>query len=347
MDKIKNKVENINVMLHKNILFIILILYFVGLVFPDYGLLIRNICVGKLLWIDKSTFTLSLPVLLISFLLFNAGLGIKISEFRNLVKHPLGLFMGLICNLFVPLIFILFTWMIMKLWHNQDEVQNILVGLAILASMPIASSSTAWSQNVDGNLALSLGLVIFSTLLSPITTPFILHSVGFLTYGDYGQDLHELASGGTGAFIAYSIIAPSVLGILFHFLIGESRIKKIKPYLKLINMTCLTLLIYSNAAISLPQAFIKPDWDFLLVSFMITLCLCAIAFLSGFLISKIIRSGKPEQASLMFALGMNNNGAALVLASIALPDHIRILLPIIFYNFIQQVVASIISSKMS
>lgn len=44
---------------------------------------------------------------------------------------------------------------------------------------------------------------------------------------------------------------------------------------------------------------------------------------------------------------MNNNGAALVLASISLTDHAAILLPIIFYNFAQQVIASIVSSKMT
>ncbi len=55
----------------------------------------------------------------------------------------------------------------MDAWHNPDEVQNILVGLALVASMPIAGSSTAWSQNADGDMALSLGLVLGSTLLSP------------------------------------------------------------------------------------------------------------------------------------------------------------------------------------
>jgi hypothetical protein len=95
-------------------------------------------------------------------------------------------------------IFILVVSQTMRFWHNPDEVQNILVGLALVASMPIAGSSTAWSQNASGDLALSLGLVVLSTLLSPLTTPVALHSVGPLTSGDYSEDLHELASSGTG-----------------------------------------------------------------------------------------------------------------------------------------------------
>lgn len=41
----------------------------------------------------------------------------------------------------------------------------------------------------------------------------------------------------------------------------------------------------------------------------------------------------------MYGLGMNNNGTGLVLASLALADHPRVMLPIIFYNLIQHLVA--------
>ena len=46
-------------------------------------------------------------------------------------------------------------------------------------------------------------------------------------------------------------------------------------------------------------------------------------------------------ASLMFGLGMNNNGAELVLASLELPDHPGVMLPIICYNLVQHLAASL------
>ena len=46
-----------------------------------------------------------------------------------------------------------------------------------------------------------------------------------------------------------------------------------------------------------------------------------------------------KQTSLMFGLGMNNNGTGLVLASLALADHPKVMIPIIFYNLVQQVFA--------
>ena len=73
------------------------------------------------------------------------------------LRSPSLLGAGLTANLLIPIAFILGVTRLMAGWHNADEVQNILVGLALVASMPIAGSSTAWAQNADGELTLSLG----------------------------------------------------------------------------------------------------------------------------------------------------------------------------------------------
>jgi bile acid:Na+ symporter, BASS family len=43
--------------------------------------------------------------------------------------------------------------------------------------------------------------------------------------------------------------------------------------------------------------------------------------------------------ALMYGLGMNNNGTGLVLASLTLAAYPRVMVPIIFYNLVQHVVA--------
>src|SRR5262249_29218734 len=135
-----------------------------------------------------------------------------------------------------------------------DETQNILVGLALVAAMPVAGSSTAWSQNTNGNMSVSLLLVLATTFLSPLLTPLVLDTVGYLTTGDYSEDLHELAQGGTGMFLTICVIVPSASGIAFRSLLSKNHIVAAKPYLKLINSAILLLLVYSNASISLPMA---------------------------------------------------------------------------------------------
>jgi bile acid:Na+ symporter, BASS family len=95
--------------------------------------------------------------------------------------------------------------------------------------MPIAGSSTAWAQNANGDLALSLGLVLLSTLLSPLTTPVSLCSVGLMAKGEYAREFYSLAGYGTTMFLVICVLAPSLMGILIHLGVGRSRIASIKP----------------------------------------------------------------------------------------------------------------------
>lgn len=324
--------------IHRNFLWFLIGSYAVASLFPTAGLWLRGVSMGQIS-LGGSPTRVSLSMLMLSFLLFNAGLGVERSQLKNLFQRPLTLLGGLIANFVIPITFIFGVTQVMRLWHNPDEVQNILVGLALVASMPIAGSSTAWSQNANGNMALSLGLVLGSTFFSPLATPLALHAVGLMTSGDYSEDLHELASGGTNAFLTVSVILPSIVGIVLRLVLGHARVLAAKPYLKLCNFFVLFALIYSNASISLPQAVRQPDYDFLAVMLLIALGLCSVAFASGWLISCALGVGRSDQTSLMFGLGMNNNGTGLVLASMALGNHPRVMLPIIFYNLVQHVIA--------
>ncbi|PQO41942.1 bile acid:sodium symporter family protein [Blastopirellula marina] len=317
---------------HRRFIWLVLGSYVVAALAPSLGLQIRSVTWGAI----------SLPMLMLAFLLFNAGMGVDLAALKQLRNTPWPLLLGLAANVFIPLAYIGTVMLTMRMWHNPDEVQNILVGLALVASMPIAGSSTAWSQNANGNLALSLGLVLGSTLLSPLATPLVLHAVGFMTTGDYSTDLHALAGTQTGWFLLVAVIIPSLLGILVRLGIGRERAMASKASLKLGNAAILLVLNYSNASISLPQAIANPDYDFLAVTLLIVSTLCLVAFLAGWGIWRLSRSEKSDQVALMFGLGMNNNGTGLVLASMALADHPQVLLPIIFYNLVQHLIAGTI-----
>ncbi len=139
--------------------------------------------------------------------------------------------------------------------NTPDEMQYFLVGLALIATMPVAGSSTAWSQNSNGHLALSLGLVVGSTLLSPITTPAVLHTVGWLTKGAFADSLRHLAASGTRSFLVVFVLIPSLAGMAIRHLLGTGRLRRITPGLKVMNSGTLLILGYANAAVSLPATF--------------------------------------------------------------------------------------------
>src|SRR5262249_20793626 len=153
----------------------------------------------------------------------------------GLARRPWPLLAGLLANLAVPGGFIYLVSQGMRVWHKPEEVQQIPVGLALVASMPIAGSSAGWAPNAHGELALGRGLVLLSTLLSPLTTPAALHAVGTMARGDYAASLHGLAASGSGVFLAVCVALPSLLGLVARRAAGEARAESARPHLKLAN----------------------------------------------------------------------------------------------------------------
>ncbi|MGD9543657.1 MAG: bile acid:sodium symporter family protein [Methylocystis sp.] len=342
----KSIAQSVAGIVHHYFIYIIGASYIAAALWPGLGLHIRSIEFSPLEFFG-APLHISLPTIMLALLLFNAGLAAKTADIENMLRRPSLLASGLAANVFVPLGFIVAASGTLKVWHNPEEVQQILVGLALIASMPIAGASTAWSQNANGNLALSLALVLLTTILSPILTPIVLHGVGYVTIGDYAEDLHELASGGAFAFLGAWVILPTLLGIAVNRIAGQARVVAAGPYLKIANMIVLTLLNYSNAALSLPNAVAHPDFDFLAAILAIVGSLCMVMFAAGYGISRALKASRADTVSMMFGLGMNNNGTALVLASMALADHPQVMLPVIFYNLVQHFAASFVDRAVS
>ena len=324
--------------LHHHLLWFLIGAYAISAIWPTAGLWIRNFTLGDI-QIVQEKLHVSLLLLLLATLMFNAGLGVKTSHFRALARKTTVLLTGLAANLVIPMAYIFLVTLVMRLWHNPEEAQHILVGLALVAAMPIAGASTAWAQNSNGNLALSLGLVLASTVLSPILTPIALSVSGEMASEEYQQVIQHLTAYGSAAFLGLWIVVPSLLGLGMRIVAPEAQLTALMPIIKLINSVVLLLLNYSNGSVSLPQAVADRDYDFLAVTLAITAGLCITAFSSGYGLSRLFKLDNAERVSLMYGLGMNNNGTGLVLASLVLAAYPRVMVPIIFYNLVQHLVA--------
>src|SRR5262249_53398652 len=176
----------------------------------------------------------------------------------------------------------------------------MVVGLTVVASIPVAATSTLWSQNANGNLALSLGLVLLSTLLSPLTTPVVFQAAGLLAHGDYAAVLHELGAHGAEAFLTMAVLLPSVLGLGGKGLLGEARVAPARPLLKLVSSVNFLVLTYANASAALPQVFANPDLGFLTVTLGVVTGLCVTAFTTGWAIARLLRADQGQQTALTF-----------------------------------------------
>ncbi|MDD2675853.1 MAG: bile acid:sodium symporter [Methylacidiphilaceae bacterium] len=325
--------------LHRHFFWALIAAHGLAAFVPDLGQRIRRLTFGSIPIFGES-FSISLPVVLLFLLLWNSGFGVPGGRLGKLFGNLRALVPSLLVNFLLPLLFLAALRASLGLWHNQEEVENLVMGLGIVVAMPIAGASAAWCQNAGGDMALSLGLVLSSTVLSPFLGSLSLHSVASMVGGDYAEDLHEMAGHGMGVFLILCVVLPSLLGILVRHRAGETFFARVRPALRPANELILLWLIYMNAAAALPYAFRYFDADFLAMLLVGAGILCLLRFQCGEWLGRLLRVSLPERTALVYGLGMNNNGSGLVLAVLTVPDHPRAILPIVIYTLLQQITAA-------
>lgn len=322
--------------LHRHFLWLLAGSYLLAAVCPWPGAAIRHTAV-----LDAGAAgVISLPMLLLALLLFNAGLAADATDLAGVVRRPLALVVGVAATVAVPLAVVAGLAAGLGWWHDPDEARCLVAGLGIVAAMPVAGSSAGWSQQAGGSTALSLGLVIASTLLSPLTTPLALAAVGPLVAGD--STAGSLGAG-VVAFLVVGVVIPSTAGMVVRRCIGPDAVAQVKPVLKSAGTLVLLVLCYANATASLPAVIANPDWDYMALVVTAAGVLCGSGFAAGWAVARLVGAGGSQRRSLVFGLGMSNNGTGLVMAGAALSGVPAAILPVLTYNLIQHLFAGAVS----
>lgn len=327
-----DRLASVGAFAHRHLLPLVVAAYALAAVFPAPGLWVRGCVLAS---VGGATFTL--PTALLAVLLFASAVGASASDLGGVVRRPVAVFAGLAANLLVPVGFLLVLRFGLRMWHDSREADSLLLGLAVVAAMPVAGSSAAWSSSAGGNVALSLGLVLGSTLLSPLTTPLVFALTGVSVGGT--------ADPGAGAsgFLLAVVVVPSVAGLLVRRVLGNERTARLKPLLKVVTVGVLLALCYCNAAVALPQVVAHPDWDYLALVAVAAGGLCVSAFAAGWGVAWAVRAGEADRRALLFGLGMSNNGTGLVLAATAMSSLPWAVCAVLTYNLVQHVVAGGVS----
>ena len=124
--------------LHPHFIWVLLGSYAAAAFAPRVGLWIKNFSLNEFVLFGASFHVplpihVSLPTLMLGVLLLNAGLGVDTTQLRHLLRRPWPLAAGLAANLLIPLAYIFAVSVTLGVRHHPAEVQNILVGLALVA----------------------------------------------------------------------------------------------------------------------------------------------------------------------------------------------------------------------
>ena len=326
-------VQTIRQVLQRHLLWFLILAYALGAFFPEAGL-----------WIRRASGTGHssghLLKAMLALLLLNVGLRVDLAQLGRLARHGGVLVTSLAFSILAPGLLVLGIACLADRWGPSDTLPQIVMGLAVVAAMPVAASSTAWAQNAEGDLALSLGLLLLSTALSPLTAVLILQATASVMGTVILPEVIPLIADLAAAFLTLWVILPVTVGIAIRWLLGGDRVDRVKSQARLFNLAVLLVLNYANACLALPSVIHHPRPAALLIVTALTLGLAAVSFATAPLVARIHGVGRTQCVSLLFAQGMKNNGAGLVLVATLLPAPGMVLLPIILYNLAQHLIAA-------
>jgi BASS family bile acid:Na+ symporter len=327
----------------RHFLWLLLACYLLAACWPTPGLTMR-------LWEWKPArlgyVPLSLPLFLLAVMLFSAAILTDLSQLRIVSRHPFVLAAALVAVWLGPALLVLVAGVLVPWTIDGRTTAGLLVGLALVATMPVANSSVAWTQHAAGNLGLGIALVVVSILLSPWVTPHLLTLLGMSLSPGERAYCAALVNQFSGLFFIVWVILPTLAGFLCRLALTPERVAAAQSWLNLASATALLLLNYINSALALPEIRESP-LSLLVATAVFAALLSVVGLVAGWLIAWLMRLKSETRIALMFGLSMKHTGLALILAGAVLSNAPIATLMIVLATLMQHLLAGVVQRCMS
>lgn len=242
-----------------------------------------------------------IPILTV--LMFDLGLTLKPSDFKLIATRPKPVLIGLVGQIvLLPLI----AWLITQIPFFSNHLSALFViGIMLVACSPGGSSSNVFSMLANGDVALSVTLTAFSSLITLFTLPLIMTWVT-ASVGE-AVDIH-LPIGNLLVQNIVLMVAPITAGFLVNLFKAQTA-EKIHGVLKRIAMPALILLV---------TIFFLQHRETIVAQFGtlgLTMTILIIASSGcGALIAWAMRVSRKERKTLVIEIGMQNAAQAITIA---------------------------------
>ncbi|MBD2293996.1 bile acid:sodium symporter family protein [Anabaena sphaerica FACHB-251] len=241
-----------------------------------------------------------LPVAL-AIIMLGMGLSLAPEDFQRVKKYPKAVAIGLINQLFfLPVI----GFIIAKVVPMQP---NIAMGLMIVALCPGGVSSNVITFLAKGDVALSVTLTAFSSVITVFTIPLF----GNLAYQHFiGQTAAiALPIGATILQVFLMTLLPIGLGMGVRQIFPEvaRRLEKVTNRLAVAFLAIIILLLIIREWNNLPGFIVQVGVGVVLLN--------TIAMLAGFYVSKLFNLNIPQQICIAIEVGIQNGTLAIAITA--------------------------------
>ncbi len=234
-------------------------------------------------------------VTLLSIIMFGMGLTLSVDDFREVVKRPFDVTIGVLGQfLIMPLLAVALTRII-------PMSPEVAAGVILVGCCPGGTSSNVMTYLSKGDVALSVACTSVTTLAAPIVTPFLV----WMFASQY------LPVDGWAMFmsIVKVVLVPLALGALLQKIV-PSLVKAAVPALPLVSVTGIVLIVAAVVAGSKGKIIESG-----LLIFAVVVLHNGLGYLLGFFAAKAAGLSLAKRKAIAIEVGMQNSGLGAALAT--------------------------------
>ena len=208
--------------------------------------------------------------------------------------------------------------------------QEIVTGIVIEYSIPVAVVSFMWIDMYRGNASLGLAAILVSTVIAPLTLPLTLQ----LLMGETVQvDVVSMVSDPT-----FMVAIPAFAGVLLNELTRGWGHEVLSPNLSSICRLLLMVIITSN---STGMSSYVLSFDPLVLQVALFILVFAVAgFALGLVLARLLGLSVPDMVSACYCVGLRNISSGAVIATQFFPDS-SVIIPVMMGALFQQVLLAL------
>jgi BASS family bile acid:Na+ symporter len=232
---------------------------------------------------------------LLQVIMFGMGTTMTFNDFLGIIKTPKAVIIGLACQ-FTIMPFLGFG--IANLFNFPAE---IAAGVILIGCSPSGLASNVMALIAKANVALSITITTFATLLAPILTPLLMQWLG-------GQYI-EINFWKMVWDIMQIIIIPLAIGFLINQYF-KNIARALRSYLPLISMIGIALIIVVITAAG-QQSLLNVGGLLIVAVLLHNLG----GYLLGYSAAKLFKMPEPDCRTVAIEVGLQNGGLASGLAN--------------------------------
>ena len=255
----------------------------------------------------------------LALLMLGLGASLTFQDFLRVFKKPKDFFIGFVCQLIIlPLV----GYSLIIILKVPIE---LALGVMLIAAAPGGVTSNVLTKFADGDVALSISLTAFMSLVSIISVPFIIFQAIDLLNIDYVEK--EISLVGISLKMFFVVTVPVILGMLIRKFAGEFINRNVQN----IQRTSIFLFLVIFIAIYVEE------WNsivmFITTAGTVAFALNITMMIIGYYVAKFLASGVAQRRCISLECGLQN-GTLAVFVGTQLFDDMVYMVPTAAYALI-------------